>query len=86
MLTSPVVLAFVAYLLWLGITQHWSITPAEGRNHILVLWITFLAVMSLSDEHPQRDGAGLHRLPCRGHPGELGRVRPRGRAGSREPR
>ena len=53
-LTSPAVAIFVAYLAWIGVTQHWSLAPAEGRNHIFVLWITLLAMLSLSEEPPHK--------------------------------
>lgn len=53
-LVSPPFVLFLSYLLWVGITQFWSIGPVEGRNHIFALWIAMLAALSLSDEHPQR--------------------------------
>lgn len=53
-LTSAPVLLYAAYLVWLGITQFWSVDPGEGRHHILVLWVVFLAALSLADEHPAR--------------------------------
>ena len=51
-LRSPPLVLFLVYLAWLGITQFWSVAPAEGRNHILVLWVALLAALSLSDEKP----------------------------------
>ena len=53
-LTNPAFLLYLVYLAWLGVTQFWSIGAAEGRNHILALWIAMLAALSLSDEHPHR--------------------------------
>ncbi|MCB1883815.1 MAG: O-antigen ligase family protein [Geminicoccaceae bacterium] len=58
-LVSPPVLLYALYLLWLGVTQFWSVAPAEGRSHILVLWITLLAVLALSDERPYRTAVAL---------------------------
>ena len=51
---SPAVLCFVAYLLWLGITQFWSLSPAEGKSHILVLWVALMAALALADERPHQ--------------------------------
>ena len=53
-LLSPAVLWFTAYLLWLTLSQEWSIQPAEGKNHILMLWVVLLATLSVADEPPSR--------------------------------
>lgn len=53
LLSSPV-LWFVAYLLWLTLSQQWSIAPGEGQNHILMLWVLLLACLSIADEPPSR--------------------------------
>lgn len=53
-LLSPAVLWFAAYLLWLTLSQQWSIQPAEGQNHILMLWVVLLATLSIADEPPGR--------------------------------
>jgi O-antigen ligase len=53
-LRSTPVLWLAAYLAWITLSQQWSIDPAEGRNHIVMLWLVLLAVLSAADEPPSR--------------------------------
>ena len=53
-LLSPPLIWLVAYLLWLTLSQQWSIAPAEGQNHIAMLWVVLLASLAVSDEPPGR--------------------------------
>ncbi|HMR29919.1 MAG TPA: O-antigen ligase family protein [Geminicoccaceae bacterium] len=53
-LLSPSLVWLVAYLLWLTLSQEWSISPAEGQNHITMLWVVLLASLAVSDEPPSR--------------------------------
>lgn len=64
LLLSPVVVLFALNLLWLGIVQFWSVAPGEGRSHILVLWLTLLAALALSQERPYRTAATFMACLC----------------------
>ena len=51
---SPPMIWLFAYLVWLTLSQQWSIQPAEGQNHIVMLWVVTLASLSIADEPPSR--------------------------------
>ncbi|MEZ5864752.1 MAG: O-antigen ligase family protein [Geminicoccaceae bacterium] len=64
LLVSPVVLLFALNLVWLGIVQFWSVAPAGGRSHIILLWLTLLAAIALSEERPYRSALAFVGCLC----------------------
>ncbi len=43
-------LCFLGYLIWMTIGQFWSVSPGEGKAHILMMWIFYLTALSLANE------------------------------------
>ncbi len=64
LLVSPVVLLMALNLVWLGIVQFWSVAPAGGRSHIILLWLAFAAALALSEERPYRTALAFVGCLC----------------------